>query len=378
MTRSQILRAVLGVLVSAPAAAQTYAGSYSAQNDGGGQTVVTLRQRGDTVTGTIVGNGSTFQVMGVLEEGSIVGAITGAPGGGLWFQGELDGNDLYLTLIAAGADGQPDYEQTSTLVFGRQGATAVAGGANPLGGQPAAADPWVGTFTDGTLVLQLGGAAGEYTGTLELGGQRYPVAARGSGAALAGSFRSADGEFPLSMQLAGGMITVASGGMTYTLRTADAAARANPLAGGVQAAGGQGAAAAAPAAGGLDDGTAIGREWSQFLAGKKATKMSSYSSGSAGGYSSRTDVHLCANGQFGMSGSSLVTVDVGDAGGYSGGNRGDQGTWRIITQGNVAGIELRFGSGAVEQHRLDYQENKTYVDGERWLITPSEACGGGE
>jgi len=115
----------------------------------------------------------------------------------------------------------------------------------------------------------------------------------------------------------------------------------------------------------------------QFLAGKKATKMSSYSSGSAGGYSSRTDVHLCASGQFAMAGSDLVTVDVGDAGGYSGGNTAGRGTWRIITQGAVAGIELRYANGQTEQHRLDYQDNKTYVDGERWLITPSEACGGG-
>jgi hypothetical protein len=105
--------------------------------------------------------------------------------------------------------------------------------------------------------------------------------------------------------------------------------------------------------------------------------MSSYSSGSAGGYSSRTDVHLCANGQFAMSGSNLVSVDVGDAGGYSGGNTGGQGTWRIITQGNVVGVELRYADGQAEQHRLDYQDDKTYVDGERWLITPSEVCGGG-
>jgi hypothetical protein len=43
----------------------------------------------------------------------------------------------------------------------------------------------------------------------------------------------------------------------------------------------------------------------------------------------------------------------------------------------VVGIELRYGNGAVEQHRLDYQDGATYVDGERWYITPSETCGGG-
>lgn len=380
MMRPQMLRAVLGLLVAAPAAAQSYDGSYAARNDQGGQTVVTLRQQGEKVTGTIVGSGSTFQLNGVLEEGAIVGAVTGAPGGGLWFEAELDEGTLYLTLIGTGADGQPDYEQASTLVFARQGAAGegnplAAAGANPLA-KPA--DPWVGVFSDGTLVLQLQGGEGDYTGSAELAGQRFPVAVRGAGASLSGSFRSPDGEFPLTLQLSGTTVVASTGGATYTLHRGAAGAGANPLAGGAAPAGGagvQGSAQAVGGGGGLDDGTALGREWSQFFAGKKATKMSSYSSGSAGGYSSRTDVHLCANGQFAMSGSSLVSVDVGDAGGYSGGNTGGQGTWRIITQGSVVGIELRYANGQAEQHRLDYQDDKTYIDGERWFITPSEACG---
>lgn len=279
MLRPLTGRVALGVLIAAaPAAAQTYTGAYAARNDQGGQTVVTLRQVGDSVTGTIVGTGSTFHLRGVLEEGSIVGAVTGMPGGGLWFEAELDEGDLYLTLIAAGADGQPDYDQMTTLVFARQGG-AAAGAADPLAG-------------------------GAGTGR-----QTAPAAGGGGGGAL-------------------------------------------------------------------DDGTPLGREWSAFLVGKKATKMSSYASGSSGGYSSRTDVHLCRDGQFGLNSSSMVSVDVGDAGGYSAGRGGDRGTWRIITQGDVAGIELRYANGAVEQYRLEFQDNKTYVDGERWLITPSEVCGG--
>ncbi|MDH4044752.1 MAG: hypothetical protein OEY20_12650 [Gemmatimonadota bacterium] len=390
MLRPRMMRAALGLLLAAPATAQTYNGSYAAQNDQGGQTVVTLRQQGDKVTGTIVGNGSTLQLEGALEAGTVVGAVTGAPGGGLWFEAELDEATLYLTLIAAGTDGRPDYERMSTVVFARQGAAgAVAAGGNPLGGGAgplaAHADPWVGTFSDGSLVLELqGGSGGEYSGSVAVGGQRFPVVVRGSGASLSGSFRSPDGEFPLTLQETGGRVVVSTGGATYTLQRGGTGAAANPLAGGTAQAGGfdtQGGAqggTGAAGGGGIDDGTALGREWSAFLAGKKATKMSSYSSGSAGGYSSRTDVHLCANGQFAMRGSDLVSVDVGDAGGYSGGSTGGQGTWRIITQGNVAGIELRYADGQAEQHRLDYEDNKTYVDGERWLVTPSEACGGGD
>jgi len=385
MIRIPCLQAALGLLLAVPVSAQTYTGTYAARNDQGGQTVVTLRQEGQRVAGTIVGNGSTFQLQGEVEEGAVVGAVTGGPGGGLWFEAEFDEGSLYLTLIGAGADGQPDYEQMTTLVFARQGQAASAG-SNPLaGGAPnplAAADPWAGTFTDGSLVLELQGGGGEYRGNVQVGGQQFPVAVRGSGASLTGSFRSPDGEFPVTLTRSGGGVTLATGGATYALQRGGAGAAANPLAGGTAQSGGYapqqpGAGAGLGGGGGLDDGTPLGREWSQWLAGKKATQMSSYSSGSAGGYSSRTDVHLCANGQFAMSGSSSVSVDVGGASGYSGGNRGGQGTWRIITQGQVVGIELRYADGGAEQFRLEYQDNKTYVNGERWFITPSEMCGGG-
>jgi hypothetical protein len=142
--RPLLLGAALGLLAAAPASSQTYTGSYAAPNDRGGQTVVMLRQVGDTVVGTLAGNGSTFQLKGVLEDGTVVGAVTGMPGGGLWFEAELDGRDLHLTLVGAGADGQPDYAQMSTLVFMRQGGdgaaagdgNSLAGGAQVPGAQP--------------------------------------------------------------------------------------------------------------------------------------------------------------------------------------------------------------------------------------------------
>jgi len=126
----------------------------------------------------------------------------------------------------------------------------------------------------------------------------------------------------------------------------------------------------------LDDNTPVGREWRMFLAGKKATKMSRYSSGLEGGYTSRTDVHLCGDGQFAIRGQNSVSVDVGGAFGAAGGSSAQAGTWRILTQGQLAGIELRYGNGAVERYRLERQGGATYVEGERWLITPSELCGG--
>lgn len=378
MRRSLLPLGAAALLVAAPLTAQDYTGSYAATNDQGGQTVVTLRQAGEQVTGTISGNGNTFQVEGVTEDGAIVGAVTGSMGG-FYFQAELDGGQLYFTLIEPDANGQPNYDAATTLVFARQGATAATGGAagNPLAGA-AAQDPWVGTFSDGNLVLQLQGGGGTYQGVAQLSGQSFAVTVSGSGAQLSGSFRAADGEYPLTLTQAGTGVTLTTGGSSYSLQRAGTAVAANPLAGGAQgAAGQQPQPYPMPQQGGsLHDGTQAGREWAEFLAGKKATQMSSYSSGSAGGYSSRTDVHLCPNGQFALSGNSSVSVDVGGAYGYSGGDSQGAGTWRIITQGQLAGIELRYANGGVEQYRLEYQDGATYVNGERWYITPSEACGG--
>jgi hypothetical protein len=373
----RLLPVAAALILTGPLSAQDYSGSYAANNDQGGQTVVTLRQAGQQVVGTIVGNGNTFQIEGVSEEGAIVGAVTGAMGA-FYFEAELDDGQLYFTLIEPDANGQPNYDAATTLVFAKQGgATAMQGGAgaNPLAGGTAQ-DPWIGTFSDGQLVLQLQGGGGSYSGIAQLAGQSFSVSVTGSGSQLSGTFRAADGEYPLTLTNAGGVVTLMTGGTSYTLQRAGAAAAANPLAADVQPQPSpmpqQGSATGNP-----HDGTQLGVEWYQFLAGKKVTQMSSYSSGSAGGYSSRTDVHLCPNGQFALAGNSMVSADVGGASGYSGGNSQGSGTWRIITQGQLVGIELRYANGGVEQYQLDYQDGATYVNGERWYVTPTESCGGG-
>ena len=92
--------------------------------------------------------------------------------------------------------------------------------------------------------------------------------------------------------------------------------------------------------------------------------MDSYSSGSAGGYSSRTDVHFCANGQFALSGNSSVSVDVGGAYGYTGGDSQGSGTWRIITEGQIAGIELRYARAADHLSALERAVRESIIDRE--------------
>lgn len=143
---------------------------------------------------------------------------------------------------------------------------------------------------------------------------------------------------------------------------------------GAVAAGTPSAGPAAAEAGGVSDGTALGNEWAAFLSGKKVTVMDRYSSGTDGGYTSRTDVYLCSNGQFLFRGQSDMSVDVGGASGYAGGNQSNSGRWHVITQGQIAGIELRYGNGTVEQYRLEHQNGATYADGKRVYLTPAEIC----
>jgi hypothetical protein len=162
-------------------------------------------------------------------------------------------------------------------------------------------------------------------------------------------------------------VTLTVDGYTLALvRSQGAGAAAGAEPGGL--AGGRGEAQ--PSAG----ASQLVQQWQDHLAGNMAARYSRYSSGSDGGYSSSTEYHLCRNGEFLLKQSSSVSVDVGGASAYRGGNSDNTGTWKIITQGNLVGIELRYNNGNVVQARLDYQNGQTMVDGERWLIGRSEVC----
>lgn len=134
----------------------------------------------------------------------------------------------------------------------------------------------------------------------------------------------------------------------------------------------------APAQGGgrVDD-SPLARQWRAHLAGKKVTYISSYSSNTpgGGGLSTRFVYHLCSDGRFAFSGSDVVSHNVPGAGVPGGGSAGSSGgTWRIVTQGQVAGIDLRFGNGQTELYRLDMQGGQTFANGERVYVTPGEMC----
>jgi hypothetical protein len=114
------------LLVPAVAAAQSFTGSYAVQSQQGGTITLTLRQDAQgTLTGSMTGNDVQYQVEGMLEEGVAVGAIYNEQGG-VYFEAQLQGGQLLLTMIEPGPDNQPDYSKTQDLVLMRQGAIAGA------------------------------------------------------------------------------------------------------------------------------------------------------------------------------------------------------------------------------------------------------------
>ncbi len=272
------------LVLAAPLAAQRFNGTFAMQGQAGPVVLVLSQAANGAVTGTLSGNGVSFQIEAQPEEQSIVGIASGQQGR-LFFQADVDGNQIVMIFVEPGPDGSPNYDTAQQLVFTRQ-----AGGA--------------------------GGAMG--------------ALGMGSGAGMG--------------QGQGGMQPAQPGRMG----------------------GGQ--------PGGLDDGTPLGREWAQGLAGRKLTRLDSYSSGSAGGYSFQEELTLCSNGEYLYQKQSSVSVDVGGAFGNTGGNDREIGRWRIVTQGQVAGLELRAQNGQVALVRLDFQNDLVHIDGGKVYRTAAEVC----
>jgi hypothetical protein len=112
-------------------------------------------------------------------------------------------------------------------------------------------------------------------------------------------------------------------------------------------------------------------EWKDYLAGQKMTFLHTYGSGGEGTVSSsaKRELYLCRDGRFSYQEESSVSVDVKGSGGFDAGGDAGSGQWRIITKGDVVGIELVWRSGETTAHQLDYADGATYVDGERWFVT---------
>lgn len=393
------LAAAIALVVFVPTlatAAEAFHGTFTVPNQVGGVMKLTLARSGSSATGTLDSNDVTMRLQGTIEDDVMTGTLTG-PAGTLFFEAVTFENELWLTLYGTDSQGQPNLDDATEIDFTREGTAPIpapgrdqgqnaeaapdAGGVNPLSGR-ANGDPYVGTFSDGNVTLQLAGQGGRYRGQVTTGGVSYPVQAQTGFQGLEGLIEAPDGQYPIAAVAQGDGLFVVSGGMQYRLvrqtGAADGAAGTgampDPQAGSGAPEGAGTTNAKRNLAPGFTEDHPQVREWVQFLSGKKLTRMSSYSSGSAGGYSARTDLYLCSDRRFSLRDESSVSVDVGGAFGNTGGVEGGQGRWYVITNGQVVGLILEHANGQVDEVRMDYQDQKTFANGERVYVTPAEVC----
>ncbi len=110
-------------------------------------------------------------------------------------------------------------------------------------------------------------------------------------------------------------------------------------------------------------------EWKSTLNDSKLTYMDSYSS-TGGGYSSQSEIHLCAAGHFLESNNNSISVDTGGAYANSSGSGQGAGTWDVVsstTQGAI--LRLNYNNGEVQEYTLTYEDSKTYLNGYRYFRT---------
>ena len=117
------------LVVTQPAAAQAFPGSWSVRNAQGGVTTLVLTDAGSgKLGGTFSGNGNTFSVSGVVKDDEATGLISGR-GMALYFQAQVKGTTLLLVLAEPGPGGSPNMATAQQVVMVRRAAGTIAGGA---------------------------------------------------------------------------------------------------------------------------------------------------------------------------------------------------------------------------------------------------------
>ncbi len=119
----------------------------------------------------------------------------------------------------------------------------------------------------------------------------------------------------------------------------------------------------------LHDGSPAAREWLQVLRGRKLVSMSGYDSGGgSGGFNSRTEVTLYANGIFEYYSASSVSMYVEGMSGGSSSEDSEQGTWRIVSSGRSVMLEFTTNT-ARYQDEISRSGNEIYLGGTRVFLT---------
>lgn len=115
-------------------------------------------------------------------------------------------------------------------------------------------------------------------------------------------------------------------------------------------------------------------QWNDLLAGMMLKQLSSYASGTSGGYNIDRVWHLCRDGRFAYANASAVSADVPGMSGSGVTQDSFTGTWRVETVGAQVVLVLAAEDGSVQRLNLEYGEEKTFLDGERVFRVPSDRC----
>ncbi len=144
MVRQLVWLLACAPLMMGTARAQGFTGTYTIQGPTGTVTLVLQQDAQGKVTGTLSGNGNTFQIQGQVNGEALVG-LAAAGGGGAYLEARLEASGVHVILVELGPGNQPRYETARELMFTRQagggqgtgpGPTAPGGGSAVAGMSP--------------------------------------------------------------------------------------------------------------------------------------------------------------------------------------------------------------------------------------------------
>ena len=121
--------------------------------------------------------------------------------------------------------------------------------------------------------------------------------------------------------------------------------------------------------------------WRERLSDARLTFMEHYNSsatqegGVGGGHSTIARIDLCAAGYFRTSTRSEQVLSGADASAVNSGSAQGEGSWEVVRTEQGTVLRLRYADGRVAEHRLEWDNGRTYLDGERWYRTTRGADG---
>ncbi len=116
-------------------------------------------------------------------------------------------------------------------------------------------------------------------------------------------------------------------------------------------------------------------EWKSFFSGVRLTYMDSYSSssytgGASGGYSTEIKIDLCSEGYFNYGSDHDMTISGSGISGYGNSDQAGAGKWDIaIDRNGIPVLKLNFYNNEVYTYQLTYEDQKTYLNGDRYFRT---------